>query len=51
MSMSRADDGAPEPTAETEPRESWSTPVSDLRSDEPPAIEGRKRRTGNDAPA
>ena len=47
----RADDGAPEPTAENEPRESWSTPVSDLRSDEPPAIEGRKRRTGNDAPA
>jgi hypothetical protein len=27
--MSRADD----PTAENEPRESWSTPVSDLRSD------------------
>ena len=33
MPMSRADDGAPEPTAENEPRESWSTPVSDLRSD------------------
>ena len=44
----RADDGAPEPTAENEPRESGSTPGIAFRrrcSDEPRAVAGLKGRT------